>query len=159
VTFGANGTTTVSQGASCNNLSSDFLGYNGDVPTGQISNPALLPAIQGLNAENIRGVNSGTQGNYFNWQTGQYFIHSTHVPWISPTTPNPPFLLSDYANLLGTNNASGVFSLNVMTYCPVDNANPASTAQAGASCTPDQACGPNPSAYATSCTSSTTDPT
>ncbi|HZL07703.1 MAG TPA: hypothetical protein VFC50_00730 [Candidatus Dormibacteraeota bacterium] len=161
VTFGCGGTAnsiTVCPGAS-HSLSSDFLGYNGDVPTGQLSNPALLPAVKALNPETIRGIDAGTQTNYFNWQTGQYFIDSSHVSWIVPGNPNPPFTLSDYANLLGTNNANAVFNLNIMTYCPVDNANPASTSQAGASCTPAQACGPNPSAYTTSCTSSSTDPT
>ena len=155
---GSGGAITLCQGAS-RNLSPDFFGYNGDVPTGQLSNPALLPAIKALNPETIRGIDAGTQANYFNWQTGQYFIDSLHVPWITPTTPNPPFTLSDYANLLKATNANGVFNLNIMTYCPVDNANPTSTSQAGANCTLAQACGPNPSAYATSCTSSTTDPT
>ncbi len=151
-----NSSITVSQGAA-HSISQDFLGFNGDVPTGAINNPALLPAVKSLNAETIRGIVAGTVADYTNWQTGQYFITSNQISYIKPGQPTPPFTLSNYVNLLKTNNAAGVFNLNVMTYCPVSNTNPASTSQAGVSCTQAQACGPAPSTYTTTCTN--TDPT
>ena len=152
---GATGSTAVSQGAS-RSLSQDFLGFNSDAGANVMSDPSFPAALNQLNPETLRGIIGGTPSDYFNWQTGQYFIASSNtntLTFIRPGLPNPPFMLSDYVNALKTAHANGIFNINVMTYCPVDNANPASTSQAGASCTLAQACGPNPSQYASSCTS------
>jgi|GEM_PF-4155232 hypothetical protein len=151
IVFG--GTISLSQGTS-RSLSPDFLGFNGDASSAAWNNPALLPAITALSPGTIRGIVGGTPSNYFNWQTGQYFITATdpNLTYIKPSAPNPPYTLANYVNALQAGGANALFNLNVMTYCPVSNTDPASTAQAGVSCTMAQACGPTPSAYTTSCT-------
>jgi hypothetical protein len=135
-------------------LSPDFLGFNGDSSSNYWNNPSLLPAVSALDPETIRGIYGGTPSNYYNWQTGQMFIASEDpgISYIKPGSPNPPYTLTNYVNALKAANANGVFNINVMTYCPVSNTSPASTSDAGASCTQAQACGPNPSTYTTSCT-------
>jgi hypothetical protein len=148
-----NSAITISQGAS-RSLSPDFLGFNGDSSSAAWSNPALLPAISALGPETIRGMYGGTPSNYFNWQTGQAFVASNDpgISYIKPGWPNPPYALTNYVNALKASGADAIFNINIMTYCPVNNADPQSTSQAGASCTQAQACGPNPSQYTTSCT-------
>jgi hypothetical protein len=146
VTFG--GTISLSQGTS-RSLSTDFLGFNEDGSSAAWGNPALLPAISALQPETIRGIDGGTPSDYLNWQTGQGFMTGGYLAAGSPT---PPFSLTNYVNTLKAGNADAIFNLNVMTYCPVSNTTPASTSQAGVSCTQAQACGPNPTAYTTSCT-------
>jgi chitodextrinase len=141
----------VSQGAS-RSLSPDFLGYNNDAGTTVMNNAAFAPALQQLDPETLRGPVGGTAADYLNWQTGQYFITSNTVPFIKPGQPNPAYQLSDYINALKDVHANAIFNVNVMTYCPVSNTNPASTSAAGVSCTQAQACGPVPSNYTTSCT-------
>jgi hypothetical protein len=138
----------VSPGAS-HSLSPDFLGFNADSSSAAWTNPTLLPAVSALAPENIRGIFGGTPSDYFNWQTGQGFIPGGDP---APGSPIPPYTLTNYVNALKAGNADAIFNLNVMTYCPVSNTAPASTSQAGASCTQAQACGPNPAAYTTSCT-------
>lgn len=144
---------TISTGAS-RSLSRDFLGYNGDGLSATWSNPSLLPALSALNPETIRGIDGGTQSDYYNWQTGNYFIASNdpNSKWMKPTDPNMPLSFNEYLKALKTAHADGIFNINVMTYCPLSNTNPASTSQAGASCSRAQACGPNPSEYTTECT-------
>ena len=139
---------TLSQGAS-RSLSPDFLGFNEDGSSAAWGNPALLPAISALAPETIRVIDGGTPADYINWQSGQGFISGGYL---APGSPTPPFTLSNYVNTLKAGNADAIFNLNVMTYCPVSNTAPASTSQAGVSCTQAQACGPNPTAYTTSCT-------
>jgi hypothetical protein len=118
------------------------------------NNPHLLPAVSSLAPETIRGIDGGTPSNYFNWQTGQAFIAATDpaISYIKPGYPTPFYTLRNYVNALKAGNADGIYNINVMSYCPVSNTDPASTSQAAASCTQAQACGPNPSDYTTSCT-------
>jgi hypothetical protein len=135
-------------------LSSDFLGFNGDGSSAAWDNAALLPAVKALAPETIRGIYGGTASNYFNWQTGQMFVAATDpsISYLKPGYPSPAYSLTNYVNALKAGGADGIFNVNVMTYCPVNNTDPTSTSMAGVSCTQPQACGPTPSAYTTSCT-------
>jgi hypothetical protein len=141
----------VSQGAS-RSITTDFLGYNSDGGTTPMNNAAFAPALEQLNPETLRGPEGGTGADYLNWQTGQFFINSNNVAFIKTGAPTPAYQFSDYTNALKDVNANAIFNLNVMTYCPVSNADPTSTSSAGANCTQAQACGPSPSTYTTSCT-------
>jgi hypothetical protein len=163
VTFGCGSTgtaITVCPGTS-HNLSPDFFGFNGDGPDEAWADSNFTAAVQGLNPETIRGPLAGTPSNYLNWQTGRYFIDSQdpNLFWITPSQPATAYHFSDYVNALKDVNGDGVFVLNIMTYCP-DPTQPGNTSMAAASCaTPADACGPNPSLYTTSCTSSAAHPT
>jgi hypothetical protein len=155
VTFGGNSGSpiVVSQGTS-RTLSPDFLGYNSDATATAMTDPAFDPALAQLNPETLRGPIGGSPADFFNWQTGQYFISASTSTesYIHIGAPSPAFPLSDYVNALKAVNANGVFNINVMTYCPVSETDPVSNSSAGATCTRAQACGPSPSTYTTSCT-------
>jgi hypothetical protein len=147
-------TVTVTQGAT-RSLSPDFFGYNISQTTAAASNnPSFVPAHNVTNPETLRGIIGGTPANYWNWQTGKYFIQSNDatLSYINPNEPSPSFSLNSYVTDLKESSADGVFNLNVMTYCPTNNNAPTSTTQAGTSCSEAQACGPNPSQYTNSCT-------
>ena len=146
----------VSGTAGARTLGPDFSGFSTDGSAQDYADQRFLPAVRGLQPESLRGFPAGTGSNYFNWETGRFFMTAKDFSYISPDKPEPADALSLFANAVKGTGTTPVFTLNIMTYCPADPSDPRSTSQAAASCSPQEACGPDPAAYTEQCTN--TDP-
>ncbi len=158
----------------------DTLSYGSEQPTSPAAfTPPFSRAARTLDPETVRGPFPGTGSNYLNWRTGTVFFNNPELPDV--TTQSHGYTLDQFAAMVRMLDATPIFDLNVMTYCPDSESHPRSTstaapacpapgepgassacptsgstsASAALSCEEAEACGPNVGAYlaSSSCTS------